>query len=309
MLSVSVVILNWNGWKDTIECLKSLSKIRKNKISLQIIVVDNASTNDSVQKISEFVKKNDQQVNFLENTSNLGFAGGNNVGIKKALEENADYIMVLNNDTLLDEDMVTHLVSFMEDHPEVGAASPKMYFAKGYEYHKDRYTTKDMGNVIWYAGGDIDWNNVYGSNHGVDEIDNGQFEDPTETTFASGACLFLRSSVLTKVGLFDEKYFLYLEDTDLCMKIQRAGYKIYMVPNAKLWHKVSQSSGIGSHLNDYFITRNRLLFGSRYATLRANIALFRESIRFMTSGRVWQKKGAQDFYLRKFGKGSWRTAQ
>jgi GT2 family glycosyltransferase len=172
---------------------------------------------------------------------------------------------------------------------------------------KNRYKKSDLGKVIWYAGGDIDWNNVYGVNRGVDEVDHGQFDAPTQTTFGSGACLFIRTSVLQKVGLFDERYFLYLEDTDLCMRIRRAGFNVYYVPSAYLWHKVSQSSSIGSQLNDYFITRNRLIFGARYATLRANVALFRESITFLFSGRPWQKKGVVDYYTHRFGKGSWNT--
>ena len=307
MTSVSVVILNWNGWQDTLECLKSMEKLVLPNISLETIIVDNASTNNSIKEINTYIRTK-SHISLVENSTNLGFAAGNNVGIKKAFNSGANYILILNNDTIVDKNLIKVLVAFMEENPKAGAASPKMYFAKGFEFHKDRYKKDDLGKVIWYAGGDFDWNNVYGSNHGVDEVDSGQFNEPQETTFGSGACLFLRGSVVQKVGMFDERYFLYLEDTDLCMRIRNAGFKIYMVPSAHLWHKVSQSSSIGSNLNDYFITRNRLLFGATYATLRANIALFRESIRFLFSGRLWQKKGVQDYYLRKFGRGSWKTA-
>lgn len=306
MPRVFVVILNWNGWKDTIACLKSMEKLSKSNFSLQILVVDNGSTNDSVEKISQYASKH-SEILLIKNKVNLGFAGGNNVGIKKANELDADYIMILNNDVIVDKNMVVTLTNFMENNTKVGAASPKMYFAKGFEFNKNRYTKSQLGKVIWYAGGDIDWNNIYGSNHGVDEVDTGQFNVSSETAFGSGACLFLRSSVTKMVGMFDERYFLYLEDADLCMRIKQAGYEIFFVSDAVLWHKVSQSSSIGSNLNDYFITRNRLLFGATYATLRANIALFRESIRFLISGRLWQKRGVQDYYLRKFGKGSWKT--
>lgn len=305
MTKVSIVIVNWNGWKDTVECLKSIESLSlPRNIELDVIIVDNGSTNDSVSQIKKHLKKN---VELLEANMNLGFAGGNNKGIERALQNKSDYVMILNNDTILDQKIVTELVTCMEKYPDAGALSPKMYFAKGFEFHKDRYTKNDLGKVIWYAGGDIDWKNVYGSNHGVDEVDNGQFSTVTETSFGSGACLFLRVSALKKVGVFDEKYFLYLEDTDLSLRLREAGYKIYMVPTAVLWHKVSQSSAIGSQLNDYFITRNRLLFASKYANLRANIALFRESIRFLTTGREWQKKGVMDFYVRKLGKGSWKN--
>ncbi len=306
MPKVSIVILNWNGYKDTIELFKSVKLLNHSNCEINTIIVDNASTNESITKIKSAISSQ-KAFELIQNQSNFGFAGGNNIGIKKAISLGSDYVMVLNNDTILDSNIVFNLVSFMENKPQVGAASPKMYFAKGFEFHKNRYNTNELGKVIWYAGGDIDWKNMYGSNHGVDQFDTGQFDQPLETEFGSGACLFLRSSVLKDVGLFNEKYFLYLEDTDLCIRIRQRGYLIYFVPSAILWHKVSQSSGIGSLLNDYFITRNRLLFASKYATLRTNIALFKESIRFLINGREWQKKGVMDYYLKKFGKGSWQN--
>src|SRR3989344_2902107 len=118
--------------------------------------------------------------------------------------------------------------------------------------------------------------------------------------------MFMRRNVLEKSGLFDEKYFMYYEDTDLSLRIKKNGFKLFYIPQAIVWHKVAQSSGIGSELNDYFITRNRLLFGMKYAKIRSRFALYRESLRLLSSGRKWQKKGVIDFYLGRFGKGSWR---
>ena len=106
--------------------------------------------------------------------------------------------------------------------------------------------------------------------------------------------------------MYDKRYFAYLEDADLSQRIREAGWKVLYSPNAHLWHKVAQSSGIGSDLNDYFLTRNRMLFGMRYASLRTRFALLRESLRLLVNGRKWQRIGIRDFYFGRLGKGSWR---
>jgi len=293
MPKVFIVVLNWNGYKDTIECLKSLEKIPE---KIEIVVVDNASTDDSVEKLKKLAE-------VIENKSNLGFSGGNNVGIKYALENGADFVMIINNDTLVDKNIISEFLRSANKNKDVGIFSPKIYFAKGFEYHKKRYKEQDLGKVIWYAGGEIDWENVYGKNFGVDEVDKGQFEKDKEIDFATGACMFVRSEVFKQIGMFDERY---LEDADLSLRSKKAGYKILFVSKTMLWHKVSQSSGIGSDLNDYFITRNRLIFGIAYAPLHSKLALIKESLIFAQVGRKWQITGARDFYLRRFGKGSWR---
>jgi GT2 family glycosyltransferase len=306
MTKVFIVVLNWNQPDLTIECLESVYKLHVKNYELRVIVVDNGSSDDSVQKLN--TKKANAQWNVvvLETGDNLGFAGGNNVGIQHALNNNADYVVLLNNDTVVSGNLIDGLLRTYKENPKAGAVSPKIYFAKGYEFHKNKYGRDDLGKVIWYAGGKMDWNNVYGSNVGVDEVDTGQFEKTKETDFATGCCVMFPKSVLEKVGLLDEKYYLYMEDADLCERIKKSGYKIFYTPHAHLWHKVSQSSGIGSQLNDYFITRNRLMFGMKYASLRTKFALIRESLRFLISGREWQKIGVHDFYKRNFGRGSWK---
>ncbi len=241
----------------------------------------------------------------IQNKENLGFAGGNNVGISYALRQKSDYILILNNDTVLDSHLIVDLLDAAKRNKDA-IITPKIYFASGYEFHSDRYSPNERGRVIWSVGGVIDWNNIYGFNRAVDEVDTGQFEDEVEVDFASGACMFLSAKVIERIGLFDEKYFLYFEDTDLCTRAKRIGIPTIYTPKAHLWHKVSQSSAIGGNLNDYFITRNRLLFADRYASLRTRFALLRENVRFSISGRIWQRIGVRDFYLRRFGKGSWK---
>ena len=118
--------------------------------------------------------------------------------------------------------------------------------------------------------------------------------------------MFLSRNALEKVGLFDEKYFMYFEDTDLSMRLKRVGFRVFYVPRAVLWHKVAQSSAIGSSLNDYFITRNRMLFGMKYAPLRARFALLREALKFLLYGRNWQRIGVIDYITGNLWKGSWK---
>ena len=301
---VTTIVLNWNGWKDTISCLESLSLVDTSSFDLEVLVVDNASNDDSIHKLEEYKKKFDFKL--IKNASNLGFAEGNNVGLRYAISKGFDYAMVLNNDTLVDRKIFSHLLSAFEDNGGVGVVSPKIYFAKGFEFHKGRYSNSDLGKVIWYAGGKVDWNNVMGINLGVDEVDQGQFEEIKEVDFATGCSSIFSVPVLKKVGLYDKRYFMYFEDVDLSLRIKKAGYKVLFQPKGIVWHKVAQSSNIGSDLNDYFISRNRLLFGLKYAQLRTKIALFRESLRFLLRGRKWQKIGVRDFYLGKFGKGSWK---
>jgi len=299
---VYIIVLNWNRSDDTIACLDSLNKITISDYKMKVVLVDNGSSDDSVQRLKKYNAGN-MNIKLIEKTDNLGFAAGNNVGIKYALKNNADYVFILNNDTLVDKDIVNKLLKAADRYKDAGIFTPKIYFARGFEFHK-KYKKNELGKIIWSAGGEIDWNNVYGKNAGVDEVDNGQFGKDRETDFATGAAMFVRSKVFIKYRLFDERYFMYFEDVDLCFRYKRSGGKIIYVGSAILWHKVAQSSGIGSDLNDYYITRNRLLFGMGYAPLRTKLALYKESVKFLMYGRPMQKKGVIDFYTAKFGRGT-----
>lgn len=301
---VSIIVLTFNGLNLTKEELIDISKLETKGLDAETIVVDNGSKDGTEEALSNYKLPN-MGYKFIETGANLGFAGGNNVGIKDALDRGADYVMVLNNDTILDRNVLVCLTGVLEQDQSVGAVSPKIYFAPGFEFHKERYDKIDIGKVIWYAGGKIDWKNVYGSTRGVDEVDAGKYDTAQETDFATGTCLILRVKALEEVGLFDEKFFMYYEDTDLSQRMKKAGWKVLYYPGALIWHKVAQSSGIGSELNDYFLTRNRMIFGMKYASLRTKFALFRESIKLLLKGRKWQKIGTRDFYLGRWGKGSW----
>lgn len=305
MMKVSIVILNWNRPDLTLECLESVGKLNAEGFELEVVVVDNGSTDNSSEKLGK-VNLSNARYHFVKNKDNLGFAAGNNVGIKYALDHGAGYILILNNDTLIDSNFVVEVLKTAKKDSKVGAVSPKIYFNKGFEFHKSRYEKNDLGKVVWAAGGVIDWNNVYGSNIGVDEVDRGQFDDEMSIEYVSGTAAFYTREAIEKVGMFDEKFFMYYEDTDLSIRIKRSGYKIRYCPRAVVWHKVAQSSGIGSGLNDYFTTRNRMLFGLKYAGLRTKFALVRESLKLLFFGREWQRVGIRDYYMGKFGRGSWK---
>ena len=299
-MKIFVVVLNFNGWQNTIECLKSIQKLTlPRNISIEPLVIDNASSNDSIKKIKEEFPK----VIVIENQTNLGFSGGSNEGMTYALKNGADFVMLLNNDTIIHPGLAENLLKPFE-HDTVAAVVPKIYFEKGFEFHKNRYKDSEKGKVIWYAGGKIDWNNLLGKNIGVDEVDRGQFDIRMETEVATGCCVMIRADLLQKIGLFDDRYFLYYEDADFSQRIRSAGFKIIYEPKAIVWHKNAESSGVGSDLHDYYISRNRLLFGMSYAQIRTKLALVRESLNLIRTGRKWQKIGIRDFYIRKFNHGS-----
>ncbi len=293
---VFVIIVNWNGWKDTLVCLSSLAKVGNRYGELSIVVVDNGSTNDSVERI----RAKFPRITLLSTGKNLGFTGGNNFGIRYALKHGADFVWLLNNDTFVDRNVLSFVSAF--DDPNVGICGSKIYFAPGHEFHQDRYTDKQRGKVIWYAGGIMDWDNVYASHRGVDEVDHGQYNKTEETPFISGCSMIIKREVLDRIGFLDDRYYLYLEDLDLCLRVLRAGYKLLYVPTSVLWHVNAGSSGRpGNPLHEYYFTRNRLLLGFRYAPVRTKIALFREAIRFLSSGSPVRKKAVLDAFAGRFG--------
>jgi len=278
-MKVAVVFVIYQQRDNLEEALASLRQSKVNRIEFKEIVIDNSRIN-------------------------RGFTGGNNQGIRQALEWDADAVWLLNDDVKVDMHALSELEKTAGE-DGAGVVVPKIYFYPGFEFHKKRYSKKELGKVIWYAGGEIDWDNCIGKHRGVDEVDVGQFDKQVETEFATGCSMFIKKEAVEKTGLLNEKYFMYLEDLDYSMRLKRYGFKIVYQPKAVVWHKNAQSSGVGDDLHDYFFTRNRLLFGFEYAPLRTKLALLRESGRIMMKGSMWQKQGVIDFYLRKFGKGSW----
>lgn len=299
---VKIIILSFNAKREIGECLTSLQKLKLKGEDISVLVVDNASVDGSVGMI----KKRFPKVGLLAEKVNLGFAEGNNVGIRKALQEKADYVMLLNNDTLVEEDCLQELLKIATKDKNIGVVCPKIYFAPGFEFHKNRYKEKDRGKVIWYAGGRIDWQNILGIHQGVDEVDKGQYDKVKEVGFATGCCMLVKREVFGKVGLFNKRFFLYLEDLDFSVKAKKAGFKLAFAPKATVWHKnLGTTSQKSQTRQAYYYTRNRLLFGFQYAPWDTKIALLKWSLGRLLKGSSWEKKGVLDFYLGRFGKGSY----
>ncbi len=207
--------------------------------------------------------------------------------------------MLLNNDTTVHSDLLEELVS-ASNQENADVISPKIYFTPGKEFHQDRYKPHERGKVIWYAGGLIDWNNVLTSHRGVDEVDEGQFDEFSRTEFVTGCAMFVKYKVFEDIGLLDPMLFAYFEDADFSMRAKNAGYKVAYAPKAVLWHKNAASfQGSGSEFQDYFVTKNRLHFGLRYAPLRAKIALLREGLRYIFEGPQRKREAIIDALLRK----------
>lgn len=305
MYKTAILVLNWNQPDLTVNSVESILKINFRQIDYQIILIDNGSSDNSLTIFRDHYHSH-PKVKIITTNSNLGFAGGNNFGIDYALKNNFDYVLIINNDVLVDPDFLINLLRHTKDYDILG---PKIYFAPGFEFHRQRYTKKDRGRVIWSAGGQIDWRNIYGSHIGVDEVDSGQFDDiNNKVDFLTGCCLLVKSSVFRQIGLLDQKYFMYLEDADFCRRAKLAGFNLAYIPSSKIWHVNAGSSGSGGDLHNYFLSRNRLLFGFRYASFRTKLALIKESIIKLFDPKVakWQKIGITDFYLKKFSKGSWQ---
>lgn len=306
MINIGIVILNWKQPKLTIETVDSILKINHKHFNYHIFITDNNSLDGSANRFIQKYKKN-KSVTVFETESNLGYAGGNNFAIKKIIKKNFDYILLSNNDVLFESNCLEKLVEVSQKQ-NFGITGPKIYFAPGHEFHKNRYLKNELGKVFWSAGGKIDWNNIIGYNIGVDEVDIGQYDQiNTNVDFISGCVILIKTQIFKKIGAFDEKYFMYLEDADFCQRAKKKGFKMAYIPQSKVWHLNAGSSSSGSFLHDYFLTRNRLLFAFKYANKRTKFAIFRESIRLLLkSSSLWQKKAVIDFYFKNFGKGSWK---
>lgn len=303
MRSVFVSILNFNGKNNTIECVRSLKKINISGFKLTILIIDNGSTEELDLKNNSW---GNISLKVIKNERNLGFSGGHNVGFRYAMEQKADYVIVLNNDTYVDKLFLEELLKIAEKDEKIGILSPKIYFAPGFEFHKDKYKKDEIGRVFWYAGGEMDWDNVIGHHRGVDSIDSGQFDKVGETELATGCCMMIKKEVFEKTGMFDDKYYLYYEDSDFNIRARKNGFKTMYVPKSIIFHKNAGSAGgSGSKLQDYYITRNRLILGLKYAPFRSKLALLKESLKILLTGRYWQKRGIVDFYLGNLGKGSY----
>jgi len=250
---VIIVILNWNNWQDTIECLESVNKSEYR--NFEVIVVDNGSTNNSVQKI----KNKFNTMILLETGENLGFSAGVNYGLKFAINNHADLILLLNNDAIVSKTAVTELVKRISRDERVGLIGGKILFLE--DKHK-----------IWSAGGRIKKTTKRTYQFGEGRYDDGKYNTEREVDFLSACCLLIRKEVIEQIGWYDPDYFMYYEDVDFCVRAKQYSYKIVYWPQAVIWHKVGGASN--KSLMDYYRMRNYLLFlKKRYSYPQISIRL------------------------------------
>lgn len=243
---VGIILVNYNGAKFNGECIKSIKESTYR--NYEIIVVDNASNDNSVELL-EAQFKND--ITIIKSDINLGFSEGNNLGIKHALEKECEFILLLNNDTTIAKDMIEVMVekSIIKNNAVI---SPKIYYY-------------DNPNTIWSAGAKMEWKRGIPAQNGLNEDDNNVYDNEELVEIATGCCLLFNKYIIEKVGLLSNEYFLYYEDTDFTTKIVRSGFDIVYLPTAKMYHKVSASTGgVESSNYIYYNTRNRLIFNGKY---------------------------------------------
>jgi hypothetical protein len=247
---VGIVLVSWNGRAETLACLASLAAATYP--ALVPIVVDNGSSDGILKALADGYPT----VERLRSETNLGFAGGANVGIARALELGVDYVLMLNNDVEVDPGFVEPLVAEAQQRPQAGALCPKILYL-------------DPPDVIWFAGARFDPRAGYhGRQRGHGERDDGRFDAVVETDRACGGAMLVARAVIEQVGVFDPELFAYSEDTDWSLRARRAGYRHYVVPASRVWHKVSVASGgENAPATIYYDVRNSLEVSERYAPL------------------------------------------
>lgn len=282
---LSIITVNYNGIKDTCELIDSITFTD----DMEVIVVDNGSIDDETALISRLYP----QVKTIRSDKNLGFAGGNNLGMKAA---KGKYLFLINNDTIFKDYNILPLIDRLESSPTIGIVCPKIRFAWG-------------NNPVQFAGyTSLSKIRVRNQAIGYGKEDKGQYDVPNPTPYAHGAAMLIKREAIEKVGLMPECYFLYYEELDWSMLFARAGYEIWYEPTCTIFHKESQSTGQDSPLRTYYMTRNRLLLVKRnwsgltkylsYIYLIGIVAL-RDVCKFAIKGRTdylkASYKGIRDF--------------
>jgi GT2 family glycosyltransferase len=294
--SVGIIILNWNQEKDTSDCLSSLAKI--DYPNYEVILVDNGSTDGSPDRI----KAKFPEITLIKNGVNLGFAEGNNVGIRHLLSKPFDYALLLNNDTVVEPNFLSGLVNAAEREKEAGILGPKIYYF-------------DDPNKFWFAGGFISRLTGRPYHRGLNRIDSGQYDDIAEVDFITGCAMLIRRDVLEKLKGLDPDYFNSYEDADFSLRARALGYKLLYVPGSRIKHKFAQAmGGKFSPFYIYYRVRNSLIFlrKNRFSVLKMAYNFIANPLRMMLftlltanfKGTYAAALGLLDFVRGKHGKGS-----
>ncbi|MBA7682792.1 Galactofuranosyltransferase GlfT2 [subsurface metagenome] len=254
---VAIITLNWNGLKDTVECLDSLKGITYP--NYEVIVVDNGSEGNDAQVLEE---KFGDYIHLIKNDRNYGFAGGANIGMRYALDNsNPDYLLLLDNDTVVDPEFLSEMVKVAEADPAIGMAGAKIYYY-------------DEPDRLQYLGGEINlWKHITATTLGIirervlrrKEVDRGQHDSIKEVEQITFWCTLLKRRSLESIGLFDEKYFFDWEEIDYCFRAKEVGCKTVYIPQAKVWHKARSASKVDGFLQ-YHSLRNLFRIMRQHAT-------------------------------------------
>ncbi len=292
MPNVGIVISNYNGWQDTVQCLESLQK--QTYRNFEIILLDDASTNDSVQQLQKHLTENTV---FMPQEANSGFAAVNNVGMRRALADGCDWVLLLNNDTVVAPDF---LETLLRETPAGAVSCPKMLFL-------------DPPDEIWFAGGELDRATGKVKHLGGHEKDGPAFAEKKQVSFITFCCVLLPRQVVEEVGFLDETLFMYCEDVDYCIRLADAGVPLWLLPDARIWHKAGGSAG--GMLSVYYITRNTLYLtckGKSALQIRARTlpVLISGAARYALTKLLGRKKGrsygafrgALDFWRGRMGR-------
>lgn len=244
--AVCCIVLTWNDRANLLACLESLSKVTYR--NMEIVVSDNGSTDGSI----EAVRADYPGLTLIENGENLRWSGGNNVGIEYAMKSGADYIILLNNDTLFDPEIISELVEAGESDPSIGVLGPKIY------YHSEP-------DILWFAGGEVSlWRGLV-KHRGIRERDSGQYDSISDTDYVTGCALMMKREVVEKIGLIDPRYIAYAEDTDFSLRAARAGFRLVYVPRSVMWHKIGAYWGVVSRRKIWHKFRSHCILFRRFS--------------------------------------------
>lgn len=250
---VVIVVLNWNGRDDTLACLQSLRAVVRDGV--EVVVVDNGSSDDSVAAI----RRAHPDLALIETGRNLGYAGGNNVGIEYALDRGADWVLVLNNDTVCASDLIDCLLAAAARNPGAGMFCPRIFYMED-------------PKRVWFDAARWNPGSLYFAFPGKDRLESELAAEDHVSDYACGAALFVRAEVIRQIGAFDPRYFLVWEEADWCYRAREKGWSSVVVPTAKVWHKVGASFGSEeSPLRAYFSSRNRLVWLFRHGAFSARV--------------------------------------
>ncbi len=243
---VGIVMLNWNGLEDTTACLESLR--RTASVPYRVVLVDNGSDEEERRLLRQI-----PDITLIENEENLGFTRANNAGIREALARGCTHVLLLNNDTIVDEQLLAELLSAVDEAPEIGIAAPKIYYF-------------DHPDILWFAGGRVDFWRGDSAHIGIGERDAGQYDHVRDVDYVTACAMLVKRAVFEDVGELDPAYFIYFDETDFCVRARRAGYRLVLAPRARLLHKVSGAMGSGSANFWFHFTRSRVIFLRKHAS-------------------------------------------